>query len=71
MALMVEKIKNLFDSKESTDIFDDFLRNHTLLLNKINDLLDYSSLLKGSIKLEITKFDIRKMVNEIRNLYIK
>ena len=68
----IESINSETDSKTIQEKCEVIRSSSSSLLSSVNDLLDFSKIEKGDIKLEIAEFDIHRLLNEVNtNLTIR
>lgn len=71
IVLLAQSLLNTPQSNLGQEIISDILLNSELLLNIVNDILEYAEFSRRKHALSITKFELRKPLNEIITLYQK
>lgn len=59
---MLERLKSLIEPKYSRDFLEPALFSSKLLLNLVNDMLDYSQIGAGKFSYNFTRFKLRKTI---------
>ena len=64
----LDKIKNLINDEEIIKFIIWARANSDLLLNLINDILDYSQIKVGKLRITVSNFNLKKIVDEVVTL---
>ena len=70
MNFAIQKIEEISsqDNKQISHYIQWCKTNSTLLLNLINDILDYSQIKAKELRINVSPFNLKKIINEIYNL---